>query len=89
MEIVTVRFEEQVLKNMDEVIAKNNFNSRTEFIREAVRDKLTEAQKDELIKQFLSLRGKASIKTMPEDDKRIREEVSKELMSKLEKKYHL
>jgi Arc/MetJ-type ribon-helix-helix transcriptional regulator len=87
MELVSVKFQEDILKRMDENIERYNFNSRTEFIREAVRDKLNELSRDELIDEFLKLRGKAKIKTTDEDDRKIREKVSKELFDDLEKRF--
>ena len=50
METVTVKFQENVLKNIDKSIAEHDFNSRTEFIRESVRDKLSELNKNDLVK---------------------------------------
>ena len=87
MEIVTVRFQEDVLKKIDETIEKHNFNSRTEFLREAVRDKLAELSKEDLIKEFMKFRGKASKKTTYEENRKTREIVSKELMEELDKRF--
>ena len=80
MEVITVKFQEDVLKRIDESIAKNNFNSRTEFIREAVRDKLADLSKEELMQEFLKLRGKSRIKTTDEENERTREKVGEEIM---------
>ncbi len=88
METVTVKFQEDVLKNIDTSINKHNFNSRTEFIREAIRDKLTELNKEDLIKEFLKFRGKAKKKTTYEENRRTRKIVSKELMAELEKRFN-
>ena len=65
MEAVTVKFQEGVLKKIDKSTVEHNYNSRTEFIREAVRDKLSELSKEDLIKHFLKFRGKAKKKTIP------------------------
>jgi metal-responsive CopG/Arc/MetJ family transcriptional regulator len=79
MEIVSVKFQEDILKKMDDVIAKHNFNSRTEFLREAVRDKLSELEKEDLIQKFLSYRGSAKKKTTDEENRKTGEEAFKEL----------
>jgi metal-responsive CopG/Arc/MetJ family transcriptional regulator len=47
MDVTAIRFPKEVLKNIDKAIAHYNFSSRTEFIREAVRDKLNEINKKE------------------------------------------
>ncbi len=75
MEVVTVKFNEDVLKRIDKSITKNNFNSRTEFIREAVRDKLSELSREDLIKEFMKFRGKAKKKTTYEENRETRDKV--------------
>ncbi|MBW2990555.1 ribbon-helix-helix domain-containing protein [Candidatus Woesearchaeota archaeon] len=87
MEGITIRFQEDILKKIDKTITEHNFNSRTEFIREAVRDKLSELNRDELIEKFLALRGKAKIKTRPEDDEKRKWEFSKEFFAELDKRF--
>jgi metal-responsive CopG/Arc/MetJ family transcriptional regulator len=87
MESVTVKFQEAVLKKIDESISEHNFNSRTEFIREAVRDKLTDLSKEDLVKEFLKFKGKAKKKTTYEENRETRKAVSKELMSELDKRF--
>ena len=89
MEVVTVKFQEDVLKRIDETISEHNFNSRTEFIREAVRDKIAELSKEELMKEFLKFRGKACKKTTYEDNLNTKQAVSKELMDELDKRFKL
>ena len=81
MQIVTVKFQEDILERIDTAIAKNNFNSRTEFIREAVRDKLQEITEEQAIKGFLALYGTSKVRHTDKDDERIREKVGKEIMA--------
>ena len=87
MDAITVRFQDNVLKRIDESISEHNFNSRTEFIREAVRDKLATLSKDDLIKEFLKFRGKAKKTTTYEDNLKTKEIVGKELMEELGKQF--
>jgi len=87
METVTVKFQENILKKIDENIIEHDFNSRTEFIREAIRDKLSELSKDDLIKKFLKFRGKSKKKTTYEENMKTREVVSRELMAELDKRF--
>lgn len=88
MEVVTVKFTESVLKEIDTSISEYNFNSRTEFIREAVRDKLSSLEKEELIKVFLKFKGKSRKKTSYEENRKTRELVGKELIRELEEKFN-
>ncbi|MFH1590130.1 MAG: ribbon-helix-helix domain-containing protein [archaeon] len=87
MEVLTIRFNEGVLNNIDSAIKNNNFNSRTELIREAVRDKLEDLNREALINKFFSLRGKSKVKTSFEEDRKIRKQVSQELLKELEERF--
>ncbi len=89
MEVVSVKFQENVLKKIDSSMSRHNFNSRTEFIREAVRDKLEELNREELIQEFMKFRGKSKVKTTYEQNRKTREEVGKELMEEYRKKFNL
>jgi Arc/MetJ-type ribon-helix-helix transcriptional regulator len=79
MEIVSVKFQEDVMKKVDRSIAEHNFNSRTEFIREAVRDKLEGLSREDLIKEFMKFRGKAPKKTTDKERARVREKALLEM----------
>lgn len=76
-----------MLHNIDNNLKKHNFSTRTEFIRTAIRDKLENLSRDELIKEFLKFRGKAKKKTTYEENRKTREIVSKELFAELEKRF--
>jgi len=90
MESISIKFQEDILEKMDKCISNHNFNSRTEFIREAVRDKLSELSQDELIKEFMKFHGKGKHhNTTDEDDVRIKEIVGKELLADLKKRFNL
>jgi metal-responsive CopG/Arc/MetJ family transcriptional regulator len=84
MESVTVKFQEDILKRIDEGIARHNYNSRTEFIREAVRDKLEKLHREKLIQEFMRYRGIAKQKTTDEQDERLRERLGKEYTRDIE-----
>lgn len=88
MQVVTVKFQEEVLKKVDRAIEGHNFNSRTEFIREAVRDKLVELSKEQLMTEFLKFRGKAKHKTTYKENLKTKEAVGKELMAELDKRFN-
>ena len=87
MEVVTIRFQEDILKKIDENLTLHNYNSRTEFIREAVREKLSELSRDELIGKFLEFKGKAKRQTTYVENRKTKELVSKELMAELDKRF--
>jgi Arc/MetJ-type ribon-helix-helix transcriptional regulator len=87
MEGITIRFQEDILKKIDSAIEDNNFNSRTEFIREAVRDKLANLTREQSIEKFLALRGKLKGRTRLDQDEKIKWEVSRELGKELDRRF--
>jgi len=87
MKIVTVKFKKEILKEIDKSMREHNFNTRTEFIRDAVRDKLSTLSRDDLINEFMKFRGKARKKTSDKDLRKIRTDVSKELLEELDKRF--
>jgi Arc/MetJ-type ribon-helix-helix transcriptional regulator len=87
METVSVKFQENVLKKVDTSIIKHNFNSRTEFIREAIRDKLVKLERNILVEEFLKFRGRSKKKTTYADNKKTKANVSKELIAELDKRF--
>ena len=52
METVSIKFQGTILRKIDKNLIENNFNSRSEFIRECIRDKLDIIEKNNLIKEF-------------------------------------
>ena len=89
MDVVSVKFKEEILKKIDSSIIEHNFNSRTEFIREAVRDKLERLNTEELLSEFMKFRGKAKKKTTYEEDSILREKVGDKLFKELEEKFQI
>jgi len=87
MEAITLKLDENMLDNIDNSLKSNNYSTRTEFIRDAIRDKLEGLKKEEIIAEFLKLRGKASKRTSLADNRRAKEEAGRELMAELDKKF--
>ncbi len=87
MKVVSVKFEEHVLREVDENIKINNFNSRTEFIRGAIRDKLDQLRKEKAFLEFLKYKGKANKKTTDEENLKNKKEVEKQLLKELENRF--
>lgn len=63
METISLKMESELLNKIDSNLKKNNYSTRTEFIREAIRNKLTALEKEEIIRKLTefkgSLKGKA------------------------------
>jgi len=79
MDVISLKLDEMMLKNVDKSLKKHNFSTRTEFIRTAIRDKLQELDKESLLQEFLKLQGSKKTRTSDEELRRIREEVFEQL----------
>lgn len=80
MEAISLKLEKNMLKNIDKSLKNNNYSTRTEFIRNAIRKQLEELNRDQLIKEFMKFRGKSKIKTTYEQNRKTREIALKELI---------
>ncbi len=87
MKIVSVKFDEEILNKIDSTFKQFNYNSRTEFIRGAIREKLDALEKEKLIREFMSLKGKATKKTSYEDNFKTKKDMEKEIHELLEKRF--
>ena len=57
MQTVCLKMENNLLKEIDSKIKSNRYSTRTEFIRDAIRDKLSQLEKDEAIRNLEKLKG--------------------------------
>jgi metal-responsive CopG/Arc/MetJ family transcriptional regulator len=58
VETITIKLDENMLGNIDKSLKKHNFSTRTEFIRDALREKLEGLSREELIEAALSIKMK-------------------------------
>ena len=86
MEAISLKLEENLLKEIDENLAKHRYSTRTEFIRDAIRTKLSELEKDNLLKQLPLLRGISKRKTTDEQLHIAREKAFEKLENKFKAK---
>jgi len=69
METISLKMDNNLLKNIDGSLKSNNYSTRTEFIREAIRDKLTAIEKQEAIRGLAKLKGSVkNIKRLSKDE---------------------
>ena len=83
MENVSLKLEPQFLREINRIMKKNRYMTKTEFIREAIRDKMSELEKREMLKQVKKVFGASKHKTTDEALHKAGERAFKEL----EKKY--
>ncbi len=87
METICIKIEEELLGRMNKDMEEAGYSTKTEFIREAIRKKLEEDERERLIKEFLKFKGRAKKQTTYEENRKTKKIVSKELMQELDKRF--
>ena len=82
MEAICVKLDKGILRNLDSSMKKFNYTTRTDFIREAIRDKLRELEKDRAIMEFKKFMGAAKTHVSDKRHEEIKEEVGREYAKK-------
>ena len=79
MEPITVRFEEGFVHDIEKTMKKHRYSTKTEFIREAIRDKLKELEKEEALVRVRKFYGDSKRKTTDEELHKAGEKAVKEI----------
>ena len=82
-ELVTFKMEHELLEDVDKTSKMAGYQNRTEFIRNALREKIEEIKLNQAMIALSKIRGKAPRKTSDEERARIREKVFAELERKI------
>jgi Arc/MetJ-type ribon-helix-helix transcriptional regulator len=65
--MITLKLEDDFLKEIDALIKDANYQNRTEFIREALREKLQDVRKQEAMAQLRKIIGSSKRKVSDEE----------------------
>lgn len=88
METVTFKLNERILKKVDSVLESLNFGNRTEFIREAIREKLNKIETERFMRKLARFKGAVKVKISDEEfeagRKKAFEQLAQEFGVKLE-----
>lgn len=79
MQVLNIKIEESILKEIDKTLKKHRYSTRTEFVREALREKMSKLEMQELFKGLEEFRRHNKRKTTDADLHRVRGELAKEL----------
>lgn len=82
-EMITVKLEDSFLDNIDNIVKKEGYQSRTEFIRNALREKVEDSKLKQAMLELSHLKGASKKKTSDEELERIREKAFEEIDKKL------
>jgi len=66
METISLRLEDEFLQDLERVMQKYRYSTKTEFVRAAIRDKINWLKKEELLKKVAVLSGSSGKKTSDE-----------------------
>lgn len=81
MESITIKVEEELAKEIDKAM-KPYYSTKTEFIREAIREKIITLRKELAMEELTKHFGKAKTKTSFKEDEEIREKVGRQFAKK-------
>ncbi|MFH1917424.1 MAG: ribbon-helix-helix domain-containing protein [Nanoarchaeota archaeon] len=81
MESITIKVDEKMAREIEKAMDPL-YATKTEFIREAIRGRIEEIQKQRALALLRKNFGAAKTKTPLEDDEKIREEAGRELAKK-------
>jgi len=74
-----LKMDEALLTEIDAKLSKHRYSTRTEFIRDAIRAKLSELEKKEMIAALHRIHGASKHRTTDEQLHATREKLAKEL----------
>ena len=83
MESISLKLEGEFLKDIQSIMKKHRYSTKTEFIREAIRDKIKDLEKEELLLKAKMIYGASKRKTSDEDIHKAGEKAFRELEREL------
>jgi len=62
VETVSLKMENELLQEIDSKIKGHRYSTRTEFIRDAIREKLSDLEKEDVIRKLAEFKGSLKAK---------------------------
>lgn len=75
MKSISLKLDAKFLKDIERTVKGYRYSTKTEFIREAIRDKINEIEKQEMLKNVNKLFGSSKNKTTDEELHKAREKL--------------
>ncbi len=79
METVCIKVEEGFLRDIEKTMKRHRYTTKAEFIREAVRQKMKDLEKEEIFENIKKAYGSSKKKTSHEEYERARKEAFEEI----------
>ena len=83
METISIKLEKGVVKTVEKLMKNHNYSTKTEFVREAIRDKIKDIEKEEALKRARKFFGSSRLKTTDEQRHKAGEKAFEELKREL------
>ena len=83
MEAVSLKLDDGFLRDIESIMKKHRYTTKTEFIREAIRDKIRDLEKEELLLKAKNLYGASKRKTTDAQLHKAREKAFREIDKEL------
>ena len=64
METISLKMEKELVRDIDKTLKENRYATRTEFIRDAIRHKLSDIEKQEIFRRLEKAKGSLKGKTI-------------------------
>lgn len=81
--MITLKLEDKFLKDIDTIVKKEGFQNRTEFIRNALREKIDNIKLKQAMMEIAHLKGASKRKTTEEEYERARAKAFEEVYKNL------
>lgn len=82
-DMITIKLEDVFLHDIDGIVKNEGYQNRTEFIRNALREKIEEIKLRKAMMELAHLKGSAKKKTTEESYEKIRAKAFEEISKKL------
>ncbi|MBN2368186.1 hypothetical protein JXC34_04135 [Candidatus Woesearchaeota archaeon] len=73
MEAISLKLDNGFMQDIEKTMKQHRYTTKTEFIREAIRDKIKQLEKEEALLKLRKMYGASKRKTTEEDLKKARE----------------
>ncbi|MFT7615377.1 MAG: Arc/MetJ-type ribon-helix-helix transcriptional regulator [Candidatus Woesearchaeota archaeon] len=78
-EMITLKLDSDFLADIDTLVQHQNYQNRTEFIRNVLREKLEKTKMKEALLKLAQFKGSSTRKTSQKEYESVREKIFKEL----------
>lgn len=81
-EMITLKLEKDFLQKVDSLLTEAGYDSRTEFIRDSLRDKMDKIRTQQVLMHIARFKGISGTKTSDDDLEMKRDKVVKKYLKK-------